>query len=213
MMVLVFPPNDALGLMLLYLLVGDLVAVRLYWPQADKQELLRMLPTIVIGIATGIWLINSIDNALLGLLIGIMIVALVCLEPYRHLVTGWTARYILWVRSFSSYLAGFATTIGNSAGPIIAMYFLLLKLNKHRFVGTAAFFFLIVNLIKLPLYHSIGIFNMSYMPSVLLTLPLVFIGTYAGRYFLQWIPQARFNRITLYFTFVAGLLLIGRYFL
>ena len=213
LMVLVFPPKDALGLTLLYLLAGDCVAAKLYWNRANKKELLSMLPAIIVGIILGIVLISMVSDAILGLLIGCMIVLLVSLEPFRGTITAWAMVRISWVRGISGGLAGFSTTVGNAAGPIVSLYFLLLKLNKHTFAGTAALFFLIVNLIKLPLYYSIGIFKSEYMLSVLVTIPIVFVGTYLGHRFLQWIPQKSFNKLTLLFTLVAGLLLITRYFL
>ena len=56
---LMFPPRDALGITLLYLLVGDMVAVTLYWRLAHWQELKKML----IPVVAGIWPFISLRNA------------------------------------------------------------------------------------------------------------------------------------------------------
>lgn len=212
LMVLVFPPKDALGITLCYLLAGDLMAVSFYWRQANRAELVRLLPMIFIGIVSGIVLLSFINNTVLGLLIGLMIIFFVSLEPFRESVTAWSMKYIVWVRNVSGWLAGFTTTVGNVAGPVLSLYFLLLKLDKHSFTGTAALFFLVVNLTKIPLYGAIGIFKDYYIGSVLLTIPLVFVGGFLGKRFLKWIPQKRFTQAILFFTGLSGLILIVRYF-
>lgn len=213
LMVIVFPPKDALGITLLYLLAGDLMAVSFYWRQANMIELRRLLPMIFVGIGSGILFLKFVNNDALGLIIGLMIVFFVSLEPFRVSVTEWAMRRIFWVRNLSGWLAGFTTTVGNAAGPVLSLYFLLLKLDKHSFTGTAALFFLTVNVTKLPLYGAIGIFKDYYLWSVLVTIPFVFIGGFFGRRFLHWIPQKRFTQAILFFTGLSGVILIVRYFL
>jgi uncharacterized membrane protein YfcA len=137
----------------------------------------------------------------------------VSLEPFRAGVTEWAMRLIFWVRHLSGWLAGLTTTVGNAAGPVISLYFLLLKLDKHSFTGTAALFYVTVNLTKLPLYSAIGIFKDYYLWSVLVTIPFVFVGGVVGRRFLRWIPQKRFVQIILFCTGLSGFVLIIRYFL
>ncbi len=46
---------------------------------------------------------------------------------------------------------GFATMIGNSAGPVFNLYFLAMRLPKKEFIGTGAWLYFIMNLGKLPL--------------------------------------------------------------
>lgn len=213
LMVIVFPPKDALGITLFYLLAGDLMAVSFYWRQANMIELRRLLPMIFVGIGSGILFLNFVDDHILGLVVGIIIVFFVSLEPFRVGVTAWAMRRIFWVRNISGWLAGATTTVGNAAGPVLSLYFLLLRLDKHSFTGTAALFFLTVNLTKLPLYGAIGIFKDYYLWSVLATIPFVYVGGFLGRRFLRWIPQKQFTQAILFFTGLAGVVLVIRYFL
>ncbi|OZG71179.1 permease [Hahella sp. CCB-MM4] len=207
---LMFPPKDALGITLMYLLTGDLVAVSLYWRQAHWQELKKMLPTILAGIAIGAGILYFLDNDTLGPVIGSLILILVSLEPFRPRITHWALNHPGKVRGTSGVLAGITTTVGNAAGPIISLYLLLLKIDKHGFVGTSAIFFFSVNLTKIPVYGALGIFKGYYLMTFLVTVPLVLVGAYAGRRFLHWIPQQWFNRVILIFTGIAGLTLVVR---
>ena len=210
---LIFPPRDALGITLMYLLVGDIVALGLYWRLAHYHELVKMVLPVLLGIGLGGLLLAALDNAHLGLTIGLVVVFLVTLEPLRPRLTQWALAHPRGVRGGSGLLAGVATTIGNAAGPILALYFLLLKLDKKGFVGTSAVFFFFVNVSKLPIFVGQDIFKPEYIPSVLLTAPLVFAGAVGGRLFLEWISQLWFNRLILICTAVAGVWLVLRYIL
>ena len=188
----------------MYLLAGDIAATSMHWRKADWHMLKKLLPAIFIGVGLGVIILQGISNAILGTIIGALIVVLVAMKPFRERITGWAMRHIRWVRFTSGMLAGFTTTVGNVAGTVLSLYFMLLKVDKYTFVGTAAFFFLIVNLSKLPLYGMIGIFKTYYINTYLLTVPLVFVGAFAGKQFLEWVPQQAFNRIILITTGLAG---------
>jgi len=212
MVALVFSPQEALGICLIYLLVGDVIAVSFYRKLADLKELKKMIVPVLLGIGLGGLMLNSLDNDSLGLTIGVMVLLLVALEPLRPQLTEWAFHRPRSVRTFSGVLAGIATTIGNAAGPIMTLYFLLLKLDKKAFVGTASIFFLAVNLTKVPIFQYQGFFNSDYFASIAVTAPLVYVGAVAGRAFLEWIPQLWFKRVILFLTAIAGLWLVIRYF-
>ena len=52
----------------------------------------------------------------------------------------------------AGFLGGFTTMIGNAAGPVMSVYFLAMGFQKNKFIGTAAWFFLLVNLFKVPFH-------------------------------------------------------------
>lgn len=210
-LVLLFPVKDALGLAVLYLLAGDLVASFMHWRKANLPVLIQLLPAIFFGIGLGALTLTQVSNDLLGALIGVLIVLMVGMEPFRPRVSEWAMRNIYFVRSGSGVLAGFSTTVGNAAGPILSLYFLLLKIDKYGFVGTAALFFLIVNVTKLPLYGALGMFKTYYLWSYMVTVPFVIVGALFGRRFIEWIPQQYFNRVVLSITGLSGIWLLSSY--
>ena len=55
-----------------------------------------------------------------------------------------------------SWLAGSTTMIANAAGPVMTIYLLACRLPKFEFVGTAAWFFFAINLLKVPFSASLG---------------------------------------------------------
>jgi uncharacterized membrane protein YfcA len=203
-----FPSRDALGISLVLFLIGDSAAVRMYWRQANWQELRKMLLPVVAGIMVGAVVLGRLDNRALGLTIGVMVLLLVAMEPLRPAITRWALAHPDVARTGSGSLAGLATTISNSAGPILSIYFLVLNLDKRTFVGTASVFFAFANAAKLPIFIVQGVFQPHYAASLALVAVLVYAGAFGGRKFLDWISQTWFNRIVLALTAVAGVLLI-----
>lgn len=212
LVVLVFPPRDALGITLIYLLIGDCVAVSMYWRQAQWHELKKMVVPVLAGIAAGGMLLSVLDNRNLGGVIGLIVVAFVLMEPVRPKLAAAALRHPWPARILSGSAAGLATTIGNAAGPIMAIYFLVLNLDKRAFIGTSAIFFLFVNTVKIPVFILQDLFQAKYYASIALTAPLVLAGALAGKAFLRWIPQLWFNRAILFFTGLAGIWLLVNYF-
>jgi len=206
---LVFPPRDALGITLIFLLVGDTAAVALYWRLAHWQELRRMLLPVLVGIAVGSYLLGVLDNRSLGLVIGVLVLMLVAMEPVRPQLTALALAHPGVARSVSGSLAGLATTVGNAAGPILSIYFLVLNLDKRAFIGTGSIFFMFVNVTKAPIFAMQGMFQPMYFWSIALAAPLVYVGAFMGKRFLEWIPQLWFNRAVLAFTAVAGVWLLA----
>lgn len=205
---LVFPPRDALGITLCFLLIGDTVAVSLYWRLAHWQELKKMVVPVLAGILAGGLLLGRLDNNSLGMTIGLVVLLLVLMEPFRPLLSRLALAHPGSARAISGSVAGIATTIGNAAGPILTIYFLVLNLDKRAFIGTGSIFFMFVNISKLPIFIGQDIFQLQYMASILLAAPLVFAGALGGRLFLEWIPQHWFNRAVLFFTALAAIWLI-----
>lgn len=207
LLALAFPTKHAVGIALIYLLAGDIVALYMHWRSANWSLLKRMLPAIFVGIAIGSIALMHLSNQALGLSIGILLIFLVALEPFRDQVTAWAYRRERTVRVISGVLAG-TTTVVNIAGGVLSLYFLLLKIDKHSFVGTSVLFFAIVNVVKLPIYIAIGdIFVTDYFLSIAITLPLVLVGAYLGGRFLHWLPQKVFNIITVVFIGIGSAML------
>jgi uncharacterized membrane protein YfcA len=203
-----FPSREALGITLTLFMIGDSAAVYLYWRLANWRELSRMLVPLIVGIAIGGLVLRGLDNHSLGLVIGIFVLVLVGLEPLRPRLTRWALANPKIARATSGTLAGIATTISNSSGPILNIYFLVLNLDKRTFIGTATMFFAFANVAKLPIFIGQDVFHWRNEASLLLVAPLVYLGAFGGKIFLEWISQLWFNRAVLILTAVAGITLI-----
>lgn len=114
-----------------------------------------------------------------------------------------------WFAPLLGITGGFATMMGNVAGPVFAVYLLASNLSKHHFIGTTAWFFLIINLIKFPL--QLMVWNNITTDTLLLNitaLPAIAAGAYVGIKVVKRIPEQTFRIIVLTVTAISALLLL-----
>ena len=104
---------------------------------------------------------------------------------------------------------GFATMIGNVAGPVFAIYLLSLNLPKNNFIGTTAWFFAIINIIKLPL--QILVWQNITIHSLLidfLVFPLSGFGAWLGIKMVKAIPENNYRWLVIVITITSALLIL-----
>ena len=208
------PAKESTAAVLLLLIIGDVVAVSIYRGSADWALLRKLLPAVVPGIALGALLIALVSNQILTLVIGFSILLTLGLQILlrRRPTAQVTSRDQphLAASISAGTAAGFSTMVANAAGPIMAVYLLAARVDKLRFVGTNAWFFLLVNLCKVPFSAGLGLFPASTWTLTLILAPVVLVGTWFGRRLLRLISQATFEKLTLAAAAIAATLLLVR---
>jgi uncharacterized membrane protein YfcA len=71
------------------------------------------------------------------------------------------------------------------------------RLEKHELIGTAAWFFFLVNVSKVPFFASLGMITPATLGFSLIVMPLVVVGAGAGLWLLRRIPQGVFDTLVL----------------
>ena len=77
---------------------------------------------------------------------------------------------------FYGILLGSTTQLANAAGPISSLYLLAMKLPKETYMGTCAWFFLILNWLKLPIFAFEGRVTMESVKLDMCMLPFIIFG-------------------------------------
>lgn len=211
---LVMPAKESTAAVLLLLIIGDVVAVTAYRRNADWAMLRRLLPAVVPGIVLGALLMTVVDDHTMTLVIAGCILAALALQiamrrrPTAGLPPSGHPHLSATIAAGSA--AGFTTMVANAAGPVMALYLLAARVDKARFVGTNAWFFLLVNLAKLPFSAGPGLLPTSTLTLTLVLAPVVLVGTWFGRRLLRVIDQRLFERLTMAAAGVAAALLLVR---
>lgn len=193
----VLPARESTAALLLLLLVGDVVAVSRYRHDADWPLLRHLLPGVLPGLVLGTALLAVVDDQVLRRGIGVVILLLVALQlglRRRPLDTGGPARG--WsgpARVASGLAAGFTTMVANAGGAVMTLYLVGQGVDKRRFLGTAAWFFLGVNLAKLPFSIGLGLLQPAMLVTTLVLTPLVLLGALVGIRVVQRIGQRSFD--------------------
>ena len=178
LLTMTFPTRLSTGLQLGMLCMADVIAVIWYRRNANWRLILRLIPAAAAGLLAGV------------------------LKDVNRIPTHWT------FGATAGFLAGFTTLIANAAGPVMALYFLALKLEKKEYVGTGAWFFLLMNWTKLPIFVCQERITMQSAMADLIMLPFIIVGAIIGIVMLKHISQEWFNRIVVIFSIIAALKLI-----
>lgn len=208
-----FPGPQSTGVVLPMLICGDIGAVLLFRRHADWSHVFRTLPPAVAGVLAGWWILRSVRTTHFGPLIGSIVLALAVLQLVRHARPVWFqhvphSRLFAWSMGL---LAGVTTMLANAAGPVMALYLLAVSLPKEVFIGTSAWFFLLINLIKVPFSAQLGLITPQSLGFNLFLIPAIACGLFLGRSLVRRIPQNIFDVLVLVLAIVAAIKLLGAF--
>jgi uncharacterized protein len=220
---LVLPSTkQATGLVLPLLIFGDFVAVFAFRRHTQWRFLWKLLPATAVGVVLGFIALGRISDPAARLLVGCIICSLALLSVAlrrRRAATndgpanggeadGGAAPFRRFFAPLIGIIAGFITLIANAAGPVMAIYFVTMRMQKMQYMGTVAVFFMLLNLFKAPFMVRLGLITPHSFEFNLVLLPAVLLGTLAGRWLLAHINQRLFENIVLAVSAIAGLLMI-----
>ncbi len=198
----------SVGAMLPVLLVGDVFAVTYYRRHAQWNRLVGLLPCVVLGMIPGYLVLHIFEGNQLRPILGILILSLFFLELARRKF-GWNEiPQRRWFAVALGIVAGFATMVGNAAGPVMALYLVACGLDKQQFIGTCAWFFFILNLTKVVPFWSQGMLSPEILGTSMWVSVVAVCGALLGVYLLPKISQRVFDRLVIALTGVAGLWLL-----
>ncbi|GAA5196174.1 sulfite exporter TauE/SafE family protein [Microbacterium jejuense] len=207
----VLPAKQSTGVLLLLLIVADVFAVTMYRRHADWKTLLRLAPAVVVGVLLGVVFLWFADDLWVKRTIGVILLAVIALTLWRRRVSGPVAgeggSHRVAAATYGT-LGGFTTMVANAAGPVMSMYFLAARFEVKAFLGTAAWFFAIVNLFKVPFSIGIGIITVPGLLIDLVLVPLVVVAAFLGRWLADRMPQSVFEKLVIAFTIVGAVYLL-----
>jgi len=99
--------------------------------------------------------------------------------------------------------------MGNTAGPIMSLYLLAMRLPKLNFIGTAAWFFFLINVFKVP-FHVLSWKTIS-LQTLALNLamaPALIGGLYLGIKIVKVIPEKAYRILVIVTTTAAAAFLL-----
>jgi len=205
-----FGARESTGALLPMLICGDILSVRVYHQHAQWPLIRRMLPPTVAGII-GAWLVMQwLPEGAFRPVIGWIVLVMAGLQALRR----WRPELYAGVphsRSFAGGMGvatGVATMLANAAGPVMGLYFLAISVPKYELVGTSAWFFLIVNVFKVPFSAQLGLIHGMTLLFNLLLIPAIAAGIWVGRKLMPLVSQSLFEALLLAFATVAAVRMI-----
>jgi hypothetical protein len=193
MLALATEPKEAVVLVAPMMLFTDAVAVYQYWRKWDLRDVFALAPPCLLGAMGGALLLNwftpDLARRAIGL-IGLVYVGteLVKIGLHASLTTQSVARSIP-----IGLVAGVASALSNSGGVFLSTY-IAGRLRKESFVGTLVLVFVGLNIIKVGMFTGLGLLNRRLWLMELAIIPLMFLGSLAGKRINRRIPEKHFMR-------------------
>lgn len=203
----VYGGKASTGILLPMLIVGDIYAVWCYRKTIHISSVLKPLPWSILGIIMGGLVGNYISDDIFIYLIGSLVILCLILLVYSKFKGGNiqlpSSPYFYIVIGI---LSGFASMIGNAAGPIFTLYLLALGYNKKVFMGTNALFFFIINVSKLPIQIFLWD-NISVKNGILafIMMPIIGVGAFLGYHLVKKINEKVFSYIIIIMTWIGAI--------
>ena len=208
-MALAFGAKESTGMVVPLLILADIFAVIYYNRHTQWGYVFKVLPWMVFGLVIGVFIGKDLPESLFRIGMAIIIIVTVFMMYW------WDRKKVKTVPThwaFSSTigtLAGITTMVGNLAGAFSNIYFLAMRLPKNHFIGTAAWLFLIVNVLKLPFHFFV--WKTITWESLILNiklLPGIFLGFFVGIRIIKLINEEFFRKMILVLTALGALLIM-----
>ena len=207
---IIFGGKASTGILLPILMMADIFGVAYYHRHAQWKYFWKLLPWALIGIGIALWVGKVVNDELFKNIIAILVFGSIGLMLWKDRKKG-TDFFpdTLWFAASMGILGGFATMIGNVAGPVFAIYLLAMHLPKNSYIGTGAWFFLVVNFLKFPLHIFVWeTINWNTLTLDLLLLPAIAVGAFLGNVLVKKISDKTYRTAVIIVTALSAFLLL-----
>jgi uncharacterized membrane protein YfcA len=218
-MLTVLSPGLTLAVLLPVFLVCDIYVGWKYRRLAVRRLIIIMFVAGCVGQLAGWLLYQYISEAMLVVCIGLLAIftgGRYFLRLYRPVIDNAlqreklvklrrevSARASLWCG-----LSGLSSFVSLTGGIPAQVFLLPLRLPRAYYVGTMGWFFLLINLAKLPFFVELGLFNAASLTASLALVPIVPFGVMLGLWLNRTMSDKWFYHISHGFLLALGIRLI-----
>lgn len=202
-----FDFQTVLGITAVFHLSSNISKIALFRKSLDKKLLLHIGLPSVIFVIIGALASKYFSTKYFEIALGIFLISLSAIflfnekfeikkEKKESIIGG----------SLSGFIAGLLGTGGAIRGLTMAAF----NLEKSVFVATSAFIDFGVDFTRTIVYFFNGYIKQETLIYIPFLLIIGFLGTYIGRYILNFISQENFKKISLFLIFIIGIATIAK---
>lgn len=207
---IIFGGKASTGVLLPILMMADVFGVSYYHRHAQWKYLWKLLPWAFVGVGIALWVGEVVNDVWFKNIIAILVFLCIGLMLWRDRKNTSQLFPNTWCfAALMGVLGGFATMIGNVAGPIFAIYLLAMHLPKNVFIGTGAWFFLIINFSKFPLHIFVWkTISWQTLTLDIILLPAIGLGAFLGIQLIKRISDKLYRTAVIIVTALSAFLLL-----
>ena len=211
LLALLFGGQLSSGILLPMLCLADVIGVWYYHRHASWYHLKKLFPWAALGTVLGTVVGGRIDDEtfklVMAIIIGISVIIMIWLERGNKK----EVPELKWFAGLTGVAGGFTSMIGNLATSVMAIYFLTMRLPKNAFIGTAAWFFLVINWFKIPFHiFSWKTINWNTFLLDITMIPFIGLGAFLGIVSVRKMEDRAYRWFIIGMTMVAALFMIIR---
>lgn len=204
----VFGGQSSSGLLLPMLSIADIFAVVYYHRHASWKHLKILFPWAALGVIAGTVVGSFINDEVFKMIMAGIIVVSIAIMLWLERGHKKDVPDYVWFAGVMGIGGGFTSMVGNLAGSVMAVYLLSMRLPKNVYIGTTAWFFMVVNWFKIPFHvfswHSI---TLNSFLLDLLMIPAIAVGAWLGIVIVRQIPE------NIYRWFIITMILVAAVFM
>lgn len=209
---LVSDPVTAVGLILPIMLVQDVVSVYIYREDFNGAILRRLIPGGAVGVLIAYFTASFVSEWGVHVLLGVISVLFsiwqiaVYLRGVPALAVSKGKDRVAGVAA--GVASGFSSAIAHAGSPPFQIYVMPKRLRKEVYAGTSATFFAVLNLMKLPSFVALGLFDNETLQISAVFVPLAIISSWAGARLVRIFNPHAFDLVVVSILLAVGLGLI-----
>ncbi len=210
LVIVLLPPKFGIGLLAPLILLMSGAGVRQYWKQWGNHHILILLPSSLVGIWLGTYLLAEIPPEIIRKTVGVLALAFGTIQFLVIDRPEWRNRLrpSTWQGVGLGFGAGISSALAHTGGIVFSFYLLPHSRTKEIFVGTTVFLFLSSGLIKMGTYLYYGILTWPIFLLSLTLIPSLIIGSLTGKWLNRRISNKLFLRLVSTFVVLMGVKLI-----
>lgn len=203
----VFGGQLSSGIMLPMLVMADLFGVWYYHRHASWQYLRILFPWAAVGVIAGTLAGSYINDHIFKMVMaGTIVLSVIIMLWLERLGTSDKIPKRKPFAIATGITGGFTSMVGNLAGSVMSVYLLSIRLPKNAFIGTTAWFFLVVNWFKVPFHvfawHTITLNTVWFD---LAMLPLIGLGAWLGISIVKALSETLYRWFIIVMTLIAAI--------
>lgn len=205
MLAVVFGGQLSSGVILPMLVIADVFGVWYYHRHASWHHLKILFPWAALGVVAGTVLGKFIDDSIFKLIMASTIMVSVVIMIWLERTNPDKVPKHKSFAIATGVAGGFTSMVGNLAGSVMSVYLLAVRLPKNVYIGTTAWFFLVVNWFKVP-FHVFAWHTITWNTVLLdlLTLPVILLGAWLGILIVRQLTDKMYRWFIIIMTVIAA---------
>jgi uncharacterized membrane protein YfcA len=205
----VFGGQLSSGIMLPMLVMADVLGVWYYHRHASWKHLKILFPWAAFGVVLGTIVGKFIDDRIFKIIMAVIILVSVVVMLWLEKGHKEDIPHQKTFAATSGVLGGFTSMVGNLAGTVMAVYLLSMRLPKNVFIGTTAWFFLVINWFKVPFHiFSWKTIDLNTLLLDLTTLPVIVAGAFLGIVIVKKLSEKAYRSFIIIMTIIAAVFML-----